>query len=122
MKQRIKVQDLRQLTYEQQNKLKSLWLPRIGNTVNYIYDEGVMFINGYAGNYNIVLIRGNERIRVAKGDCLPLLNIGQMIEILEESRVNWENELFCDDCDEVTYKYYNGELADALWNIIKKIL
>ena len=122
MKQRMKVQDIRQLIKDQQNKLRDLWLPRIGNSVNYIYDEGVMFINVYAGDYNIVLIRGSERIRVAKNDCLPLLSIGQMIEILDMCKVNWENELFCDDCDEVTYKIYNGELADALWDIVKKIL
>jgi len=87
MKQRIAVEDLNQLTYEQQNKLRQLWLPRIGNAVNYKYDNEVMFININAGDYNIILIRGNDKIRVAKEDCLPLLNIGQLIELILDNEV-----------------------------------
>ena len=143
MKLRVKVQDIRQLTQEQQDKLKSLWLPRIGDTVNYIYDEGVMFVNGYMGDYNIVLFRGNERIRVAKNDCLPLLNIGQMIEMLKEHdkfdcipsmrHEHYDGSSFI---DVGIYTRKNGyistenfvnnipcdELCDVLWAVLKMVL
>lgn len=70
----------------------------------------------------------------SKEDCIPLLNIGQMIEILERSGYkNCEFSLFVTDgetgCDMGTSSlnssgndYNPAELCDSLWDCIKKLI
>lgn len=49
-------------------------------------------------------------------------NIGKMIEILENADAEWYDELFYADYDGGLYKYYDGELCDALWEAVKEVL
>lgn len=118
MKQRITIDDIRKLTQKQQVKLRQLWHPSIGDTVNDRYDNSVMFVNSRVDDYNITLIRGNSRMKVTKEECLPLLNIGQMIELLEDKQIEWRLDTFTINQDEINIKYNKNELCDTLWFLI----
>lgn len=134
MKQRITKKQLQQLTTEQEDRLRELWEPRIGNSVKYKFDDGVLFINIYANDNNIVLTRGNERIRVSKSDCLPLLSIGQCLEIIEANScyLVTNNEKGNNTYDIIKYSKWEGrhdsfviegiEIIDTLWEAVKQSL
>lgn len=130
MKRRITIQDLQQLTPEQQEKLRKLWKPQEGD---YYYDEKGLDTGAWLFN-NYCSFRNNENPYIEDTevggqwyikDCSPLLDIGQMIELIG-------CKLLKIDYDYVVNNYYvktlnNGtvgksELCDALWEAVKEVL
>jgi len=129
MKQIITKEQLQELAPEQQNKLRDYWMPQPYDQVAYTYkykDEWVTSKITIKGLYNGNPTKVEEvscfdgEYVFLKSQCLPLLNIGQMFEILLGCN--------CIDCakrmlDERTHnKIYGMELCDALWILIKEYL
>ena len=73
MRQRITVENLKELSPEQQEKLKYLWKPKIGDCIAQPNVTGKFVV---ADEF---LLKG-----LIKENCLPLLSIGQMMEIISE--------------------------------------
>jgi hypothetical protein len=106
MKQRISAEQLKELTPEKQEKLREWWEPKDGD---WYYDcdlecDHVVFScesDHYHSQY-------------PDNDCLPLLSIGQCIELLKGKTpkigINWVD---------VSYDF---ELIDTLWQYIKEVL
>jgi hypothetical protein len=135
MKQRITPEQLNELTDEQKEKLRELW-------------KDDRFSNGFGDCYLEITPRSGENTKVwfsgrtqdlehwigqipNKNYDLPLLSIGQMIEILEHPRINpippglidpapsllWMVTFGLHACHVVDYEA--EELADALWQATK---
>lgn len=126
MKQHITVDQLDELTEKQKEKLRDMWEPIQGELFYYsdkddwYYGDGIYRCAEYKNN-KIEII--GER-QIVKEYCLPVLSIGQMIEILEKNieiikplenmwRSNIKSHPLNIDAD---------ELCDALWSAIKLIL
>lgn len=122
MKLHISVDDLNELTEEQKEKLRGMW-----NYEKYqqVYDE--MY-------EKIITIRDKNYYDLYKHRLLPLLNIGQMIEILH---ISYKGRYLLYDIfkglvgiDGRAFKevgkggeWEEGiELCDALWQAVKNIL
>ena len=117
MKQRITVEQLQELTEEQQQRLREWWKREFGD---------VFYITDYKNNKEAqlqVLDRSWQLIvKEYRKEFLPLLSIGQMIELIENNGVSWQNGLFLVDSNLIIFKSYGGELVDALWQAVKEIL
>jgi len=129
MKQNITIDQLKELTLEQQNKLRDLWQPEQYDCVAYTYKyyeeltTSEVVIKGlYNNDPNFI-----EEVSDLEGEyvfpkcnCLPLLNVGQMFEMLLGCS--------CIDCtlrlldERVKGKIYGMELCDALWVLTKQYL
>jgi len=129
MKQNITILQLKELTLEQQNKLRELWKPKQYDRITYTYEyhkeliTSEVVIKGLCNNDpNFV-----EEVSDLEGEyvfpkcnCLPLLNVGQMFEMLLSCS--------CIDCtlrlldERIRGKIYGMELCDALWKMIKEYL
>jgi hypothetical protein len=134
MKQRITVEQLQQLTEEQQQRFREWWKPSIGDAfTNYYADFGWTYNNivgGCKGYWNCesVIDDGDNPSEQPDEDSLPLLNIGQMIELLENKNpsLKIENNYY-DEIDPDSFIWgVDGKRADnfcdALWNAVKKVL
>ena len=133
MKQNITIEQLQELSLEQQNKLRELWQPKPYDQVTYTYkyyDEWITSKIIIKGLYNENPTK-LEEISGLKGECvflkskcLPLLNIGQMIEILDRDHVLemtiLEIRVWLRG-DIRTIKVYKGDLCDTLFEAIKSI-
>ena len=153
MKQRIEPADLEGLTDVQKDRLRELWEPQDGDAV--FVPKGTMLGDGYGqwGDelsdediiYYIGIAEFNDKSYVSKEpclklpefgddnyleimtkDCLPLLNIGQMIDILGDL---WYEKILTaeigygdNDYGEPIIEHYYDELCDALWQAVKEIL
>jgi hypothetical protein len=130
MKQRITVEQLQELTEEQKQRLREWWKPEPGDIMLDI-KMGCLetLVEGGNGKAIIEHIKSDSKARF-----LPLLSIGQMIELIESK----------DDCINITklltdidHKELWGwetalrhlrksscdiELCDALWQIVKEVL
>ena len=136
MKQIISIDQLQEVTLEQQDKLREWWKPKQYDQVAYTYKyhyelvTSKIIIKGlYNGNPTKV-----EEVSDLEGEyvflksqCLPLLNIGQCIEllinydpctVLEKHPVWPDGDIYKWDANEST----EIELIDALWEEIKKSL
>jgi hypothetical protein len=120
MKQRISVEQLYELNEHQQNKLRELWHPKDDSgEIGLHIIEGIFLVNYTAGNH---IYDAHER-EFIKEHCLPLLNIGQMIELLGinmVSCVQYVTPAWAVHCN--AKEYCGVELCDALWEAIKSIL
>lgn len=118
MKQHITVDQLNELTEEQKKKLRDMWEPIQGELFYYsdkddwYYGDGIYRCAEYKNN-KIEII--GER-QIVKEYCLPVLSIGQMIEILKKHKPTAIGRA-------LDYMILNGEeMADYLWDGIKSIL
>jgi len=130
MKQNIAISQLQELTAEQQIKLRDLWKPKQYDLVAYTYkyndDElktDKVIIKGLYNNdpTKIEEVSDMEGEYVfPKENCLPILNIGQMFEILLGCS--------CIDCtkrmlnENTQNKIYGIDLCDVLWKLTKEYL
>ena len=114
MKQRITSGQLQQLTPFQQEKLRELWQPQFGNILEskkhgeqvFIYNEGDSLYfdeDGYKCD--------------TKENCLPLLSIGQMIELLQEKDA-LGSCVYLDGSSIIEYV----DICDRLFQAVKEIL
>lgn len=108
--ERITGDMLQELTEEQKEKLRELWIPKEGQEVYYEYEEGEGFYTGF-DKYGV----------------LPLLSIGQMIDILDSNTRapklyrmgKWFVE-FSKNYESVEFQDF--DLYKALWQAVKSIL
>ena len=119
MKQHISVDQLAELTPRQKEKLRELWKPQEGDRV-------LAVINGRFTTLEYLIVI-NSNFKKEKTNDLPLLSIGQMIEILKREGY-LEMKLFgvinedwrvVDSCMAV---FYEDELCDALFEALKAVL
>ena len=141
MKQRIDTSQLQQLNPSQQEKLREWWNPKEGDFAirNFIHE----FIVAYKTNdnrlQNVAKDCGCSDCCISYGECLPLLSIGQCIELLQEishkhlyediwmhtehkpqKAGGWGWKWYCGHGD---YNQYDSEeLIDALFETVKSIL
>lgn len=118
MKQRITVEQLKELTPEQQDKLREFWQPRSLDVFASKCTDGTY--QPYAiSHWQLNDSLENKELR------LPLFSIGQMIELLHSK--------YCDIQFETAGKSWfmqitgiveaqETELADALWFAVKAVL
>jgi hypothetical protein len=127
MKQRIEVEQLLELTGEQKERLRELWEPQKGDWYYYIKIKHSSIIHD-SDSMSIGLYKNH------KEDYLPLLSIGQMIELLEEKKMVTESldikapkgliniySVWYGNGD-FPKKYESKELCDALWQAVKEVL
>lgn len=128
MKQRITIEQLRELSDTELAKLKEWWEPMNGDA--YTNSEGYEVGGGENCVFFIDEIEGN---RIVYGDYIcvwnieevdPLLSIGQMIEFLGdnealESDFNGSTVIRTDTCPP---EYNYTSICDALWEVVKKVL
>lgn len=108
MKRRITVEQLSELTDEQEEKLRSLWIPQTGDIyfrMDYTYDSPLL-----CEEYDYV------KVDKEKNSCLPLLDIGQMIEILHNNEIPFNPPI------DISDKFEIDNLCDALWEAVKTLL
>jgi hypothetical protein len=137
MKRRITVEQLQELTEEQQQRLREWWEPKeydiamLQNRVSCI--EGLsQLTEGYVIELAVpVDAEGDEYIYAGqfgyrKEDCLPLLDIGQMIELLDNKQcdINYNQDCTIPVCELLVdgKGYRHKELCDALWQAVKQVL
>jgi len=123
MKRRITVEDLQQLTPEQQQKLRELWKPK--------WDDLVMDFRGKESRLSIesnnfyLELYGKDGLKKYSDTKLPLLNIGQMIELLPLCYSGEGKYWTSTDYDKPSHFgiWWEGEeLCDALWKEVKEEL
>jgi hypothetical protein len=138
MKQRITVGQLRELTEEQKQRLRDWWLGKADFEGNYIWHEKskTMFTYGNGCEYEF-----DDKIftqyywdeqrssDMIKTECLPLLSIGQMIELIEcEDYAGIEYYYIEKDGKEICRLYTHSKgyeadnLCDCLWSAVKEVL
>jgi hypothetical protein len=115
MKRRITPEQLAELTEEQKDRLREWWKPEIG-------DLNVFFEN-QKENVRIVLYAPHRQ-----GLYLPLLDIGQCIDLLD----NFVRQIDIYQIKEKTWTVVDAEgevfecghkeLIDALWEAVKSVL
>ena len=125
MKRRITIEQLQELTQEQQEKLREWWLPEYGDWYLRVTPKGV--IDSAPFLFNL----GDFQLINYKEFKMPLMDIGQMIQLLEPhykqneahgcfvwKLLNGHHQVFVDK----TNKPCKKELCDALWEAIKEAL
>jgi hypothetical protein len=121
VKRRIEPEQLNELTPEQKERLRELWKPQEFDVC--LFAAEICAIDVVRENYEI-----HERIDtwfwfvdcegrpVTKDDCLPLLDIGQMIELLRKISFNAIESL------DYSGAIQSEKLCDALWQAVKSVL
>jgi hypothetical protein len=146
MKQRITPDQLRELTPSQQEKLREWWKPQEGDWVFNGNKEALLHTDADTdwimfGSYTEVSKANSikEAEPEIKSKCLPLLNIGQCIELLKTIQAKQDVGTYISiECghdedwflgheerttDKVEYiQYEDHELIDVLFEAIKSIL
>jgi|GEM_PF-1410294 len=114
MKQRITVSQLQELTQEQQDYLRLWWSER--------QQQGDVFIclgNDFLNGKQFAWDGHNKPFNMS----IPLLNIGQMIEILLGcSCINCALKMLDERIRNKIYGNYGMEFCDALWEVTKEYL
>lgn len=109
MKQRISVEQLQELTAEQRQRLREWWKSEV---LDIVYDRQLGTKALVCTEYAI--------------DCLPLLNIGQMLALLQDKHK--PDEPFYYEYHEEEWYVNNGRiyrdmnLVDVLWTAVKDAL
>ncbi len=103
-KERITVEQLRELTLEQQDLLRQWWEPRVYDVFYFQLHDYVYVFNGMIEDYD----PWDEMY----GNSLPLLTIGQMIHMIQQRR-------YCFYLDEYSR---DEDLCDQLWETMKSLL
>jgi len=132
MKQRISIDQLKQLTSEQQNKLRAWWTCKEGDWFKPINSDQEQLLSDRSKECTSEQCEFDDWYGwcvYLEENCLPLLSIGQCIELLNE---NHDYFYMCSDGEMhigSIYNYYKdgpdrkGEnLIDVLWEAVKPIL
>lgn len=109
MKQRITFEQLNELTDEQKEQLREWWKPKVGDF--YIWhSEGMKSEGEFLATDDVGPWADEEAGQYA----IPVLSVGQMIDILHARNSGFGNHHI--DFD------WEGELCDALWDEVKQLL
>ena len=131
MKQRITVEQLNELNHRQKMKLFEFWKPGLGDWIYNPTRKEIGVICGVEGEAsNIIHVTwyyGGDSVIQLKGATLPLLTIGQMIELLYNCHTCISIEVgtqgfFASVKAGVKNKQTEEELCDALWEATKRML
>ncbi len=122
LKQRITANQLADLTHDQQEKLRRLWKPEYGDC---FYDE----LNGEVFYGQVVIGYDADHYEPNMGS-LPLLSIGQCIELLQNEAIWEEDEWYPilvtktkpSICINWSKPEDYPELIGALWEAVKEVL
>ena len=137
MKQRINAEQLQELSKEQKISLKEWCKPQFGDVLNSIKCGEVVFI--YANGQDRLNFDSDGYEWDIKENCLPLLSIGQMIEILQgksEQITTCYNEkgvelmVWTEFPKQIQHisgrlklsRYKADSYCDALWQAVKEVL
>jgi len=135
VKQRLTPDDVLQLSPEQQEKLRVWWKvhKEEGDWYAFIedgefYTEIVGHCDGYR-NCECQVNDGEDPSCRPKENSLPLLSIGQLLQLLEtytpkiEKGRHWMMEIVTGKLPNYNFpKYQNKELVDCLFQAVKEIL
>jgi hypothetical protein len=134
MKRRITVDDLNQLSEQQKQKLREWWKPSFGDCFMQDGETDIDILHYYDGWAGKNLAYKSDPPRdweeSDKAECIPLPDIGMMIELLK-STTYWQ-----EDCDMGGFFRTGGweliicwkgdtkrkELCDALFEAVKEVL
>jgi len=112
MKRRITVEQLQELTEEQQQRLREWWKP----------EHGDWYLQYWIDDEPSLLIYDSHTY--LDDMFLPLLDIGQMIELLSEKGMvgieQWNG--YWKAFYRNSLQTHKGELCDALWQAVKEVL
>jgi hypothetical protein len=111
MEQRITVERLQELTEEQKQRLRGWWKPKCYDVYINHYDTYMIAINDHEGNMSQYVTENKHKL-------LPLLSIGQIIELLMSFDLNGETEQNIND----GIMWMNEGLCDALWKEVLRVL
>ena len=121
MKQRITVNQINELSDAQKQRLRELWDPQVGDSIITTGNYRIPYIIVDASNMSSLAFI-NSGIGVfgnSKDNCLPLLSIGQMIEILANNKGFYQRETITSRMSGIND---DNDLCDALWRAVKEIL
>jgi hypothetical protein len=128
MKRRITIEQIQELTDEQQENLRDGWKPEAGEHV-FCEKNGKEHIIIHVDDGEIKVLPFTDWplgiLNDVENYCLPLLDIGQMIELLGDSFAGikrWTNTRTTFDVYYKTRAVEDIELCDALWEAVKGIL
>lgn len=116
MKQRITVEQLAELTPEQQGRLRAWWKPEDGDWfADYEKDECVVLKDEVVSWH------------CPDNNCLPLLSIGQCIELAYYCKPTTPLHIPIRGEKENPKTFYAAgggdvEILDALWQVVKEVL
>lgn len=120
MKQRITAKQLQELTEEQKQRLREWWKPQCYDIYyDTIFDDFGIALTDEQGNISGCVAERKESL-------LPLLSIGQMIELLSANKDVFDIGKcyslysFRPYGDQTTKQ--DKELCDALWEAVKRVL
>jgi len=124
MKRRIDIAQLQQLTEEQRQKLREWWQPAEFDL--FVFYDDTLICEEAHDNGNVIYVA--ETGKYFKSECLPLPDIGVMIELLSDHRFNltrygdllWRFTL--DEEKQFCAKEDTDELCDLLWEAVKSVL
>ena len=141
MKQRITVEQIRELTPEQGEKLREWWKPKDGDWFYGSYGDrdgdGEWILSPYEVDSGVYGASLHDDYATPDDGALPLLTIGQMIELLCDNDINIDDfrlSYIGTACDWVVCQtnqygrffpnknYTADELCDSLWQAIKEAL
>lgn len=116
MKQRITVKELNKLFDAQKEELREWWKPQQGDVCTDLND-GTIVLN-YVDDESVADLKRYGR--------MPLLSIGQMIQLISESKPlksisKSRFDKWAVNIDTATLGY-KDELCDSLWETITRIL
>jgi hypothetical protein len=114
MKQRITVEQLNELTDDQKKRLREWWKPWPADVVLYGEKEDLIIYN-----HNTRSHLYEQDWLIEKDHLLPLLSIGQMIELTESTNIIKYNGGWSLEEDAISF---HTELCDALWEAVKQML
>jgi hypothetical protein len=129
LKQHITLEQLQELTPEQKKNLRAWWKPQEGD-LTYIEEHWGNCISRFLGfSFGAISLLHFEDISsVTAKSCLPILNIGQMIELISyKTGIIPEMRGIKLGLCEVMVSGVNtpiqaSELCDSLWEAVKSIL
>jgi len=129
IQQHITPEMLSELTDEQKERLREWWEPQVGDICEYFINEYFVVIR-VEDNWVWLTDDYQRHERISKNICLPLLSIGQCIELLREK--DYIAVIFPTDKDwrmtrkssspKFNFEYSGTELIIALWQAAKSIL
>lgn len=124
MKQRITVEQVRELAPYQLEKIRTWWQPKLCDVV--LYRERELCCVTNARENDLVLVgHGFYNAFSQKEHAIPLLSVGQMMEFLQQTGIyittfedifGWHVKI-----GDVK-KYSASNLCDALWGAVKEIV
>lgn len=127
MKQRITVEQLNELTEEQKTKLREWWIPQDGDFFarrRYHVPDDSPMDECFIGGLEFADSGGVDTFQ-AKDSDIPLLSIGQMIELLDNEDsleiIKYSSDTWCvvvPDLDDS----WSEVVCDALWKTVKYTL